>query len=426
MTLLRSRYALFCCYGFLLLAGLGYYPKWQQPATEATLSWDVSGYYMYLPAIFIYQDLKQCAFQDQILQTHHPTYEFQQAFAHPSGNYVMKYSAGQAVQYLPFFLLAHAYASVSDSYPADGFSAPYQLGITIGSFVFAFLGLFMLRKVLLLYVSDQTVAVVLLCLVFGTNYLEYAAITGAMTHNNLFAVYALLLWQTIHFYRKPSFWRGVSIGALVGLAALTRPTEILSALIPLFWGVNLSARADIRDRIEFLLKHYRVYLAAGITCLAIGSIQLIYWKYVSGDWIVYSYQGEGFNWLKPFISRGLFSYRAGWLIYTPMMLFALLGFVPLFQQQRKLAYGILIFFLLFLYVAFAWEIWWYGGSLGQRTMIQIYPVLAFPFGLLVERLWQTSWHKYVVWACMLLFVYYNLWLTHQAHRGMLLHTGSMT
>ena len=53
---------------FILLSAFFYYPKWKQPHTEATISWDVSGYYFYLPAIFIYKDVKQLAFADSLVQ----------------------------------------------------------------------------------------------------------------------------------------------------------------------------------------------------------------------------------------------------------------------------------------------------------------------------------------------------------------------
>ena len=38
--------------------GFSYYPKWEKPWSEATISWDVSGYYHYLLAIFIYKDIR--------------------------------------------------------------------------------------------------------------------------------------------------------------------------------------------------------------------------------------------------------------------------------------------------------------------------------------------------------------------------------
>jgi len=38
----------------------------------------------------------------------------------------MKYSIGQAIQFSPFFFIAHAWASSSAQYEADGFSFPYE------------------------------------------------------------------------------------------------------------------------------------------------------------------------------------------------------------------------------------------------------------------------------------------------------------
>jgi len=92
-------------FSYLLIAffSLIYYPKYKAPQAEATLGWDVSGYYMYLPAAFIYQDLKKVEFRDEIMKAYEPTPDFQQAYPYKNGNWVMKYSMGQAVMYLPFF-----------------------------------------------------------------------------------------------------------------------------------------------------------------------------------------------------------------------------------------------------------------------------------------------------------------------------------
>jgi len=98
----------------MLLASFGYYPKWSKGHTEAILSWDVSGYYMYLPATFIYHDLKKCDFGEKIITDYQPTYDFHQAFEHKSGNRVMKYSMGQAVMFTPAFLVGHLIASIDN------------------------------------------------------------------------------------------------------------------------------------------------------------------------------------------------------------------------------------------------------------------------------------------------------------------------
>ncbi len=77
-----SKYALIICIFLVSITAFKFYPKWEKKGTEATLSWDASGYYMYLPAIFIYNDIKKCSFKDSILQKYQPTPDFQQAFLH--------------------------------------------------------------------------------------------------------------------------------------------------------------------------------------------------------------------------------------------------------------------------------------------------------------------------------------------------------
>jgi hypothetical protein len=395
-----------------------YYPKWDKQGSEATISWDVSGYYLYLPAFFIYQDARELRFMDDILEQYRPTDELQQAFQHFSGNYVFKYSCGQAIFYAPFFTIAHAWASFS-KHPADGFSYPYQFMISLGSLLLAFWGLWLLRLVLLRYFTDRAVSLTLFFLVLGTNYLAYSAINGAMTHNSLFTLYALLLYLSDNFYRNtPSPGKALGIGAVIGVMALIRPTEIISALIPLLWSPGKGSLGHILlERWTFIKRYFRYYLIAAIATALVGSLQLAYWKYATGSWLVYSYQEQGFDWLSPHIFEGLFSYKAGWLVYTPILLFSLLGGIPLYRQHRQLFWPVWIHFLLFVYIAFAWSIWWYGGSLGQRSMIQAYAVLALPFTAFLQWLLEKGRWKFMVFGLMGLMTWYSLWWTHQAHQG---------
>jgi hypothetical protein len=422
----NSLMAFFFCSLFILSAAFFYYPKWQQRDTEATLSWDVSGYYMYLPAIFIYKDLKKLEFRDSIIQKYRPSPEFGQAFQHPSGNFVMKYSCGQALQYLPWFTIGHLLAKPL-GYAPDGFSKPYQVAIGWGSLLVALLGLWFLRKNLLVYFSEKTTAITLLLLIFGSNYLNYSAFDGAMTHNWLFTLYCLMIYSTIRFYQKPSYSWAICIGILVGWAALTRPTEIVAALIPALWGIG--SFQSLKKRFLLLKNHFLKYLLAAILCALVGSIQLFYWKYVSGDWVVYSYQDQGFSWKHPHIMECLFSARAGWLTYSPMMVFSLLGFWALYKQKKTVFVATLLFSLIFMYITFAWDIWWYGGSLGQRAMVQSYPILAFPLAAFAQSITGITGRNWLRWAFPALaavLIYFNLWITHQAHKGGLYVSEQMT
>lgn len=418
---MKSWISIFICFIFLCSASL-YYPKWEKSGTEATISWDVSGYYWYLPAAFIYKDLKKLAFSDSILKKYSPTPNLIQANPTENGNFVMGYSCGQALHFLPAFALAH-WLAPHWGYAADGFSRPYQVAISLNSLLVAFIGLYFLRKNLLCYFSDTTTAISIFLIVVGSNYLEYASITGAMTHNWLFTLYSILIYTTISYYRSPSFSKALLIGVLIGWASLTRPTEIISCLIPLGWGVY--NKTTLQQRFYFIQKHLYKYILAIIITLLLGCIQFLYWKYVTGHYFFYSYQGQTFSWFKPHIKDGLVSFRAGWLVYSPIMFFAIFGLYSLWRNKRDLFPTIFIFSLLFMYICFAWDIWWYGGSLGQRAMIQSYPIWAFPMAAFIQTILARR-IKYLIMAMAIFFIYFNFWLMYQAHGGGLIDAGNMT
>mgnify|MGYP001386812175 FL=1 len=408
------------------LAGFLYYPKWKIDNTEATISWDVSGYYMYLPAIFIYKDLKSCSFKDSIMAKYHPTPDFQQAFIHKSGNYVMKYSSGQAIMLSPAFFIADIYCHLFHKYPRDGFSLPYQFSVWAWCLLISFLGLFILRKILLYYFSDKTVALTIFSIALCSNYFEYSAISGSMSHNTLFTLYALLIFAVLSFYKKPKVFLAIIIGSLCGLATITRPTEIISVFIPILWGI--STKNAIQERLCFFKENVLMIAIAIVAFLLVGSIQPIYWKWVSGEWFVYSYGNQGFDWFSPHIYKCLFSAKAGWILYSPMMIFAIMGLFTLYKEWKELFFVCFVFLMLFTYICFSWSEWWYGWSLGQRAMIQSYPMWAIALCSFYEYLFaqKRRIYKYAIYMSLLLGFVYNIWLTHQGHRGGLLKGPEMT
>ncbi len=398
-----------------------FYPRWKQSWSEASIAWDVSGYYWYLPSIFIYHDVKHQGFKDSILEKYAPTgHDFQQAMKLDNGNYVMKYSSGMAVMFLPFFAVAHMVAGPL-GYPRDGFSLPYQLGIQLGGFLISILGLWYLRKLLLIFYDDKAVAITLLLLVFGSNYLNYSSIDCGMSHCWLFTLYVFLLLNTHYFYQSFKIKYAVRIGLLVGLATLTRPTDIISCLIPLFWGMDSVSLTVIKERTSLIIKQFKELMLAGLCAILVISIQLIYWKYVSGHWLVYSYGGQTFSWNHPHVFLYSFNYRTGWLTYTPMLMLAVLGFIP-FLLKGKNRVAVIVFCMVNYYIVSAWDIWWYGG----RAMVQGYAMLMFPLASLVSLALDKKILLWLFTPVALLFIYFNAWITWQSHKGGLYDADCMT
>lgn len=411
--------------GFLCMvyASFIYYPKWKMTRTEATISWDVSGYYLYLPALFIYRDLKQLNWKSTIDEKYYPSSSPYQSYKHFSGNQVMKYTCGLAILYSPFFLLAHALA-IPLGFEADGYSRIYQFFISLGSLVWAFLGLWYLRKILLKYFDEIVTGIVLVIIVFATNYFDYASITGAMSHNYLFTLYAILIYCIDQYYtKKGNYWFYIS-SFIIGLMVLIRPTELIAGLLLLGWKTD--GLKQITARISDLFSNKKLVLISSLCFLFFPLLQSFYWKYAAGEWIVYSYQEFGFSWFEGHhILQGLFSYRAGWLVYTPVMILVFGGMFYSLRRSDSNAWLNLVFILLSLYLTFAWDEWTYGGSLSQRALIQHYPLMAFPLAILVKEIMLLPKYKYGLWLFIGMCVYYNLWLTHQAHTGGIYEAGMM-
>lgn len=383
--------------------------RWDLQTKGGVINWDVLGYYLYLPSTFIYKDVKKLSYTDSMRVKYNWPGDFYQAYDGPDSNKIFKYPAGTAVLYLPAFAMAHLRAKCSN-YPTDGFSQPYQTAISIWGWLIAFIGLLFTRGVLLKYFSEPATAMVLLILILGTNYYQYTSFDFTSPHNYLFTLCALLLWLTISFYKNPGHLKAAAIGIICGLAALTRPTDLVFVLIPIFWGA-----AKGHEHWRWLWQHSPKLLLAAFATIAIGSIQLFYWKYVSGDWLVYSYEDQGFSFFSPHITNVLFSYRKGWLIYTPLMTFAVVGLYFLFKNYRKLFVPVTILFAIHFWIVASWDIWWYGGGWGQRAMIDIYPALALPMAAFLVFIFKNKFQTAVTTLVILAGIALNLFMIHQGN-----------
>ncbi len=173
------------------------YPAWNEPDINSVITWDVYGYYLYLPAIFIYDDLEELKFAEPLREKYNSSPALYQVFHAENNKPVIMYSAGMSVVYAPFFLLAHAYAKTSDVHPADGLSEPYHFAIGVGNIIYVLFGFFFLYKVLLFYFDPMVTAVSLLGIFFGTNLFYYASLEPQTAHPIEFSIYAAVIWLCI-------------------------------------------------------------------------------------------------------------------------------------------------------------------------------------------------------------------------------------
>src|SRR5688572_5529698 len=166
-------------------------------------AYDVFGYYMYLPLAFKYDNLTIHNYEviTQTLNTYHASETFYQALKWDNGNWVMRYPLGLSILYSPFYFIADLIAPHTN-YPADGFSRPYQLSVLYGCLIYTLIGLHFIKKILVKFLNDTASAITLVAIALGTNYFFHVSIhgQGAMSHNILFSLYAIIIYFTIKWH----------------------------------------------------------------------------------------------------------------------------------------------------------------------------------------------------------------------------------
>jgi hypothetical protein len=368
---------------------------------------DVIGYYGYLPTVFIYKDLSLGFISSD------PKSFVGKIHVHssPSGGGYFKMTMGLAFLYLPFFLIGHFSAWISGA-EMSGFSQPYMFWLQFSSLFYLLIGLLTLRSVLLRYFKDGLVSFVLLAVVAGTNLFYYVTLEAAMSHAYNFFLFCLFIWLTIRWYEQPSAGNSIAVGLVFGLIALIRPTNGL--IVIFFLLFNVYKRGHLARRIKLFIEIWPQILLIALFAFVVVFPQLLFWKMNTGSWIFYTYGNEGFFFDKPQIIRGLFSYRKGWLLYTPIMIFGLAGIYFLRKRLPAFFLPILLFMLLNIYVIYSWWDFSYGGSFGSRPMIDSYGLMAISMAAMLDSVQKNrKLAGYLVKGIMLVLILFSIFQTVQ-------------
>ncbi|NCD42617.1 MAG: hypothetical protein EOL88_11050 [Bacteroidia bacterium] len=392
---------------------------------DRVIASDVKGYYAYLPATFIYHDLRFIFLND----TSNPYREIQKNDIwynlSADGTPIIQYTSGMAILYSPFFFAAHLGAKIT-GVPAHGYSMPYDIMLQVGAILYFIMGLWFLRRVLSLYFSEKTTAITLIAVTLGTNLLYYASKEAAMSHLFSFSFIALFIWLLLRWLDRPSWQNTIQLGLTTGIIILIRPSNVI--IIALFGLMNITRWSDLRERVLFLFKKYRQVLIMILAAFIVWIPQFLYWHAVTGQVFYNSYGGDvGFFWTDPEIFNILFSYRKGWLLYTPMMILALIGLIPLYKKNRGLFWSSLFITIATIYIFSSWCFWWFGGSFGSRPFIDYYAIFAIPMAACIEyimKLRKKIWHRAILVLVSILLLF-NIFQIIQYRRA-LIHYVSMT
>ncbi|MFL5763645.1 MAG: hypothetical protein ACJ77K_06855 [Bacteroidia bacterium] len=372
---------------------------------------DAPSYYTYLPAFFIQHDLR-LNYIDKDPEHYRDKVWF---YRIENGQKLIKHPMGISVMLSPFFILGHLTAKITNSVQ-DGYSLPYQNWVSIGVLIWLFLGLYYLRKLLLEWFSDAITAITLVAIVIGTNLLWYSTQEGLMPHAVTFSVWCFALYSFFNWLKRAEKKLLFCFAVSFGLIVLIRPLSIAGILYFVLYGII--SKGGIKAFVDFLRPQLKDVLLASLIAILIASLQLFYWKYATGHWFYDVYRDEHFLFNDPEIFLFLFSFRKGVFVYTPILIFAVIGLIIFFRKNKAFFWSTLLFMSLTIYLLASWWAWSYGICWGMRPMIDYYALLSFPMAAGFSYFFEGGrMKKLFASAALILIIILNLFQTWQYKNG---------
>ncbi len=129
----------------------------------------------------------------------------------------------------------------------------------------------------------------------------------------------------------------------------------------------------------------------GLGAIALGAAalafipQMVVWMVLYGQPLAMPQGGSFMRWTEPALWSVLFSDWHGLFTWTPIVVIALVGLVPLARKHGTLAAGAILFLLLSWYVNAAVADWWAGEAFGSRRFLSCFPILALALAALIDR-----------------------------------------
>ena len=410
---------------FILLVYIAtdfYHHRWtiDKGPERGVIKWDIISYYAYLPATFIYKDLKLDFVYDPEFKNDNKIWFTETE----NGGRLIITSMGLAIMYSPFFFMAHALAPVFGE-PRTGYSSIYQFFIVFGALFYVIIGLFVLKKILMKYFDERVTALTLLAIGLGTNLYYYATYEAAMSHSFNFTLLTLFFYVFIRWYEKQEWLYAILTGLLMGLITLVRPTNVLVFIVFFLWGVF--SWKDFLNRLFFYIRKFHLVLLMLLCFLLVWLPQFLYWKYITGEFFFYSYGPAGgrFYFDHPHISEMLIGYRKGWFLYTPLMLIAVMGIFFLIKKMPGSVWAILLFLLAMIYVQSSWWAWYFGGGFGGRAFIDMYGIMALPLAAIISKGLEQR-HRFIrisATVIVAVLVLFQVFQTTQYYKGAIHYTG---
>lgn len=310
-----------------------------------------------------------------------------------NGSGLIKYPAGTMLLQLPFLLMALIYSKLLGIDLEGGLSLHFQRAVFSSALFYYIVTIVMLYKLAKKMYSKKASVLMCICLTFGTMLPVYICEKSSFSH-----VYGFFICTSffvfVDYYeqnrnKKNAVILDLILGILLGFAVIIRNTNIVIGSGYLFYKVD-SFKAFV-VRIKNKILRPRIVLQT-IGCILVYNIQIVFWKKMTGEWILYSYGEEAFiYWKKPQVLKVLFSDGKGLFIYCPVLMIAIISMIAFRKENKKYGLAQWIIFAAITYFISSWWCWWLGSAYGERMYCDILCIFSLPLASFFHNLDELSY-----------------------------------
>ncbi len=358
---------------------------------------DKAGYYVYLPAALIYH-FEADAFPEKVDSLTGSGFQLDLE----TNKVITKYNYGVALLEFPFFMAAHL-LSQPLGFENDGFSLIYHWALDLSAIFYLMMAFWLMYKLLRRSFPGKIAFLTLLILFTGTNLFYYSILEGSMSHVYsffLFAAWLYIITNWKKYLNRPMIF-GLLCGAIASMILLIRPLNLIFLIAAFF------LQPESLKRLRFQL-HHRIFIPFLIVAIIAAVPQLVYWNYLSGDWLIDTYRGESFsNWANPQVIPFLFAPNNGLFIYNPVVIFIFVGMGWMIRDHKENDYLILLTSVVLIYASASWWIWSFGCGYSARNFVEYYALLSIPLAYFLQNLKHRK-QQIIFGMLIIVFCLYNL------------------
>ena len=349
-------------------------------------------------------------------------------FRTPTGHLDNHFTTGPAILWTPFLLLAHAGVllarAMGSSVAADGFSTPYRLAMAFATAIYAFLGLLLAFRLARQYVEERWALLATISIWWASSLPVYMYFNPSWSHAHSAFTVSLFLWYWHRTRSSRSLPQWLLLAAIVGLmlnvyyANVTVLAVLVVEAVPqylaAFRRVTLPGSSTSPRASALFLDHFLFAIVVLLCLLPIFITRYIVYgnAFESGyiplrDWL----------WRSPVLLSVFFSSNHGLLIWTPILLFSIIGLFLFWRREPRVGGPFLAAFLAFYLFIACYPDWAGISSYGNRFFVSLTSLFIIGLAVFLDRAAQLfrSRRAALATACaaLALFVLWNAGLMFQ-------------